>query len=107
MSVPVVTGNSPKLASNDQGLGVPPRVTMIYPAIGTLIRIVGTGFFPGEWVGIAVLFDAVPTKFIIISETEIIAVSPPGTGCVYVQVSNLGVGASSFAPFTRFTYPAF
>lgn len=67
---------------------------------GTLIIIQGANFEDTQ----RVLFGAVEaSSFDVISDSEISAVSPPGTGTVDVRVINLA-GESDITPSDQFTY---
>jgi YVTN family beta-propeller protein len=87
-------------------LGYEPRpvVSLLTPgkgpeAGGTLVKITGTGML---WVT-AVKFGTKAAKFTIVSPTEVIAVSPAGTGTVAVTVTTPG-GTSTVSTGSMFTY---
>ena len=50
-----------------------------------------------------VAFGAVPASFLIVSSTELVAYSPPGTGTVDVTVTTAG-GTSATSSAEQFTY---
>ena len=85
----------------------PPTVTGLAPAAGlpgggSEVTIIGADF-----AGVtAVAFGATPaTSFEVLSETEIEAISPAGTGTVDVIVTTPG-GTSATGPSDKFTYEA-
>ena len=84
-----------------------PVVTSVAPASGveaggTSVTVTGTGFTGATDVG----FGATPaTSFTVVSDTEITAVSPPGTGMVDVRVTGPG-GTSAVSAGDQFTYTA-
>jgi hypothetical protein len=90
------------------GSAPPPVVAGIEPnagpaAGGTTIKIIGTGFTGTG----AVLFGGSPAlRFEVASDTEAVAVSPPGAGAVDVIVITASGGASAAAPKGRFNYIA-
>jgi hypothetical protein len=90
------------------GSAPPPVVAGIEPnagpaAGGTTIKIIGTGFTGTG----AVLFGGSPAlRFEVPSDTEAVAVSPPGAGAVDVIVITASGGASTPAPKGRFNYVA-
>ncbi|MBF6356046.1 IPT/TIG domain-containing protein [Nocardia higoensis] len=68
---------------------------------GTVVTITGTGFTGATAVG----FDTTPaTSFTVVSDTEITAVAPAGTGVELVTVTTVG-GISSGVPFTYVAAP--
>jgi IPT/TIG domain len=82
----------------------PPTVSQLLPVKGpekggTDVTIVGTGF---TWVS-AVTFGTTPTRFKVVSSTEITAVAPAGTGTTEVHVTNPG-GVSATSTADRFRY---
>lgn len=82
----------------------PPTVTQITPAKGrarggTHVTILGSGFS----LATAVTFGTADARFTVVSDSEITAVSPPGTGTVTVGVVDAG-GPSGYSPGSRFTY---
>ena len=90
------------------GVSSPPAVTGIAPnsgpaAGGTQVTIAGTGF---TGVG-AVLFGGAPVaSFTGVSDTQINAVSPPGSGTVDVTVITAAGGNSARNAADQFTYIA-
>jgi hypothetical protein len=84
-----------------------PTVTALQPSTGpegggTTVIITGTGFTGAT----AVAFGAAPaTSFTVDLDTQITAVSPPGTGTVDVRVTAGGV-TSRTSPADQFTYVA-
>lgn len=86
---------------------LPPIVTSISPnqgpvSGGTIVTIQGTNFTDTS----AVNFGLTPaTSFIVDSDTQITAISPPGTGTVDVTVTTPG-GTSATSPADQFTYIA-
>ncbi|MEU6582437.1 IPT/TIG domain-containing protein [Nocardia sp. NPDC046763] len=98
-----VTATSTAGASNGLPytyLGIP-AITSISPNTGpvtggTFLALTGTGFTGAT----AVTFGATPaTLFLVLSDTLILAVTPPGTGTVQVTVTT-AVGTSAGIPFT-------
>jgi hypothetical protein len=97
---------------NGTSLGVPfaygaaPTIGGITPhsggeAGGTMVAITGTGLGDTS----AVSFGSAPaTTFTVVSGTQIVAVSPPGTGAVNVSVTT-GNGHSNGSPFTYRSAP--
>lgn len=84
-----------------------PTVTSITPASGppgTQVAITGTGFTNDTT---SVLFGAVSagTLFAVVSETDIVAYAPAGTGTVHVTVTTPG-GTSATGSGDQFTYAA-
>jgi hypothetical protein len=82
----------------------PPTVAQIAPSKGrarggTRVTILGSGFS----LATSVEFGTVDAHFKVISDTEIIAVSPAGTGTVTVTVVDSG-GPSGYSPGGRFAY---
>lgn len=82
----------------------PPTVGQLLPAKGpgrggTDVTILGSGF---TWVK-AVTFGSTPSRFKVVSSTQITAIAPPGTGTVDVHVTNPG-GASATSVADRFRY---
>jgi IPT/TIG domain len=81
-------------------LGIP-AVTSISPNTGpvtggTFVTLSGTGFTGAT----AVTFGAAPaTLYLVLSDTLILAITPPGTGTVPVTVTTT-VGTSTGTPFT-------
>jgi hypothetical protein len=70
---------------------------------GTTIKIIGSGFTGTG----AVLFGGSPAlRFEVASDTEAVAVSPPGAGAVDVIVITASGGASAPAPKGKFNYIA-
>ena len=66
-----------------------------HPSGGTTVTITGTSLTGAT----AVLFGATPaTSFIVSSDMQIIAVSPPGTGTISVTVTTPG-GTSNAFPY--------
>jgi hypothetical protein len=90
------------------GSAPPPVVEGIEPSAGpaaggTTIKIIGSGFTGTG----AVLFGGSPAlRFEVASDTEAVAVSPPGAGAVDVIVITASGGASAAAPKGRFNYIA-
>ena len=84
-----------------------PTVTAITPANGptvggTTVTITGTGFTGAT----AVSFGATPAaSFSFVSDTQMTAVSPAGTGTVDIRVTGPG-GASATSSADQFTYVA-
>jgi IPT/TIG domain len=83
----------------------PPQVTGIFPASGDAaggdsVTITGTGFTGAT----GVEFGSVSAQMTVDSDTEIIAVSPPGSGTVNVTVVTPN-GTSATGPADQFTYP--
>jgi IPT/TIG domain len=83
----------------------PPTVTGLAPASGpdgTSVLITGTGFtVDTNWVKFGAATAGL--RFDVLSDTEIIAVAPPGSGTVHVTVSTPG-GTSVASPADEFTY---
>lgn len=82
----------------------PPAVNQVAPAKGparggTHVVILGSGFTQAT----AVKFGTTDARFTVVSNTEIKAVSPPGTGTVLVTVENAG-GPSGYSATHQFTY---
>ncbi|MFR9749748.1 IPT/TIG domain-containing protein [Nocardia sp. 004] len=68
------------------------------PAGGNTVQIIGSGF---SGVGpLGVRFGATATTFTILSDTQINAIAPPGTGTVEVTVAALLDGTSNPLPYT-------
>ncbi|MFR9751829.1 IPT/TIG domain-containing protein [Nocardia sp. 004] len=68
------------------------------PAGGNTVEIVGSGFAGAG--PLTVRFGATATTFTIISDTQINAIAPPGTGTVGVTVTALLDGTSNALPYT-------
>jgi hypothetical protein len=66
---------------------------------GTQVGIAGTGFTGTN----GVFFGATPTRFVVLSDNSIVAISPPGTGTVDVRVTT-PFGTSASQTLGRFTY---
>ncbi len=93
------------LATQAQAQHPPPTVTGVSPntgsaAGGTGVTITGTNFF----VPATVNFGVTPAGSVVVdSQTQITAISPPGTGTVDVTVTTTG-GTSAISAADRFTY---
>jgi hypothetical protein len=79
---------------------------------GTAVTITGTNFNPGDTTTSVSFGGAAATNVVVVSPTEITAVSPPsplpapGTGPVDISVTDAG-GTSSNSPPVVFTYETF
>ncbi|MFR9749749.1 IPT/TIG domain-containing protein [Nocardia sp. 004] len=83
LAAPVLTSLNPNFGS---------------PTGGDTVQIVGSGF---AGVGpLTVHFGAIVTTFTIVSDTQINAIAPPGTGTVGVTVTALLHGTSNALPYT-------
>jgi choice-of-anchor C domain-containing protein len=69
---------------------------------GTTVAITGAGLGSAE----AVYFGTSAAAFTQVSDTEIDAISPPGTGTVDITVHTLGSQATGTSTADRFTYDA-
>jgi hypothetical protein len=69
---------------------------------GTRVVITGTGLASAE----EVLFGSTPAAFTVVSDSEVDAVSPPGTGTQDVTVETLYGGTTPARPADQFTYAA-
>ncbi|MGI8552908.1 MAG: IPT/TIG domain-containing protein [Dehalococcoidia bacterium] len=107
VDVTITAGGQTSAASSaDRFTYIPaPSVSAISPAGGpeaggTVVSISGSGFSGATAVG----FDATPAaSFSVISDSQITAVSPPGSGVVHVTVS-VGGQISPVSDSNRFTY---
>jgi hypothetical protein len=105
--VSTTKGNSPKAAVDRFTYVIPPPVvSAITPtsgttAGGTTVTITGTSFLGATQVNFGAKVAA--TSFTVISDTEIVAVSPPQVGARYVIVTT-PYGTSVTAPANQFTY---
>jgi hypothetical protein len=83
---------------------VPPQVTSVVPATGAevggdTVTIVGSGFTGAT----AVEFGGVSAEMSVVSDAEITATSPPGTGTVDITVVT-SAGASTTGSSDQFSY---
>jgi hypothetical protein len=93
-----------------------PTVTGVSPnrgplAGGTVVTIRGTGFENQLWQGNGgfnynVLFGSTRVQYEVVSNTEIRAISPPGSGTQDITVETVG-GISPIVPEGRFIYGSF
>jgi hypothetical protein len=67
---------------------------------GTSVKITGTGFATGDLVSFG---SSVAEAVTVLSENEILAIAPPGTGTVAVTVTN-GYDTSTDTPADQYTY---
>lgn len=98
-----------------------PAVTSISPnsgpaAGGSVVTIIGTGFLgvgcpvwsppnPMPVVNVGVRFGAVPALSCnVVSDTQMVVLSPPNTGVQQVTVTNNNTGSSPFTTAANFTY---
>ncbi len=90
----------------DQG----PIITGISPAFGpptggTTVTITGSNFHSNFQAASAVVFGGnAATSFVVVSDTIITAVAPPGSGVAQVTVTHPQSGASPFTTAANFTY---
>ncbi len=109
---PDVSGNLFAAVANETSNNVsvfqvllPPTVTGVSPNMGpfsggTSVMITGTSFTPSA----TVQFGSTPsTSVMFVSSTELIAISPAGSGMVDVTVTTAG-GTSLTSPADQFTY---
>jgi hypothetical protein len=98
-------GGTSATSSADQFTYTPaPQVSAITPGAGPqsgATRVIITGTNLGNATRVA--FGAVPASFLIVSSTELVAYSPPGTGTVDVTVTTAG-GTSATSSAEQFTY---
>ncbi|MFR9752051.1 IPT/TIG domain-containing protein [Nocardia sp. 004] len=85
------------------GLLAAPTLTSLNPSFGpesggNTVEIVGSGFTGSG--PLTVRFGATATTFTIISDSQIDAIAPPGTGTVEVTVTALLHGTSNPLPYT-------
>ncbi len=106
-----VGGTSADTAADNYTYVAAPTVAGLSPAAGpeagsTSVTITGTGFTGVTGAG-GVTFGGVnATGYTVVSDTEITAVAPAGTGTVDVVVTHPDGGASATSPADQFTYVA-
>ncbi len=107
VDVTVVTaGGTSVTSAADQFTYAPvPAVTSLSPSVGpaaggTTVMITGTGFTAATAVDFGIV---AATSFVVVSDTQITATSPAGTGAVYVTVTGPG-GTSTTSSADAFTY---
>ena len=106
VTVTTAGGTSPIVSADQFDFVVaPPSVTSVSPNSGpyfggTTVTVDGTGFSKAS----SVFFGPNPaSSFSVVSDTQITAVSPPGSGPVDISVTNSG-GASLSSPSDVFAY---
>ncbi len=91
------------------GASLPPAISAVTPATGgigggTQVTITGTGFQALTGVTNVAFGNSQALQFQVISDTQISAISPPGTGTVAITVTTAsGTATSSSDPFTYIT----
>ncbi|MEO8540739.1 MAG: IPT/TIG domain-containing protein [bacterium] len=104
-----VSKYSPAVPSSRYNYQGVPVITNLSPnfgpqAGGTSVLISGSGFFVGSMQPTAVLFGGNAAQFTMISDTQIRATAPPGTGTQQVKIVHPISGTSDFRTEANYTY---